>query len=144
MLIEFIVPASPVPQPRQQHRGFRTKDDSIRVHNYTPRNHAVNAFKATVRMAFRAAYGGPPIQGPVHVDATFIFPRPKRLFWKTKLMPREPHSIKPDRDNCDKALLDALKGLAFVDDSQAYAGMIEKWIAAGDEQPHVKVRISTP
>lgn len=34
-----------------------------------------------------------------------------------------------------------LKGLAWIDDAQVCAGYIEKWIAAGDEQPHVWMRI---
>ncbi len=60
---------------------------------------------------------------------------------KTKAMPRRYHAQKPDRDNLDKAVMDALKGLAWNDDSQVCAGKIEKFIAAGDEQPHVLIRI---
>ncbi len=51
------------------------------------------------------------------------------------------HTGRPDRDNLDKAVLDAMKGLIFRDDAQVCAGTIEKWIAAGDEQPHVTIVI---
>jgi Holliday junction resolvase RusA-like endonuclease len=56
-------------------------------------------------------------------------------------MPRTYHAKKPDRDNLDKAVMDALKGLAWIDDSQVCDGRIIKLIAAGDEQPHVEIRI---
>jgi Holliday junction resolvase RusA-like endonuclease len=42
-------------------------------------------------------------------------------------MPRLPHTSKPDRDNLDKAVMDALKGIAWIDD--------------GDEQPHVLLEL---
>jgi Holliday junction resolvase RusA-like endonuclease len=58
-------------------------------------------------------------------------------------MPRLPHDKKPDRDNLDKAFMDALKGLAWLDDAQVCQGEIRKWIASGYEQPHVTVRIET-
>ena len=64
------------------------------------------------------------------------------MIWKTREMPRAFHSSKPDRDNLDKAVMDALKGLAWIDDSQVCQGEIQKWIAAGDEQPHALILIT--
>jgi Holliday junction resolvase RusA-like endonuclease len=72
----------------------------------------------------------------------FVFPRTKSQIWKSRPMPRIWHAKKPDRDNCDKAVLDALSGLLWLDDSQVCSGTIEKWIAAGDEQPHVVVTVT--
>ena len=92
-------------------------------------------------MAARAAYDGPPLDAPLRVDCTFVFPRTKQQIWKSKPMPRLPHTKKPDRDNCDKAVLDALSGLLWIDDCQVCQGSLEKVIAAGDEQPHVRVRV---
>lgn len=93
-------------------------------------------------MAFENAYQGAPLAGPLRCDLVFVMPRPKGLIWKTKAMPRLFHASKPDRDNLDKAVMDALKGLAWNDDAQVCQGSIEKWIAAGDEQPHVVIRIA--
>jgi len=56
--------------------------------------------------------------------------------------PRIRHAKKPDRDNLDKALMDSLTGLLWIDDAQVCDGRITKWIAAGDEQPHVVVTLS--
>ena len=140
--IRFTVPCVPVSQPRQRH-AIRGKGELRFVTNYTPTMHPVNVFKATIRVAARAAYSGPPLQGALRVDCLFIMPRPQRMMWKRKLMKREPYIIKRnDRDNLDKAVLDALTGTLFVDDSQAWDGRITKMYAAGDEQPHVEITVS--
>ena len=75
------------------------------------------------------------------MDVEFVFPRPGVMVWKKKPMPRVRHTKKPDRDNLEKALMDALKGIVWIDDAQVCDGSIRKWIAAGDEQPGVHVVI---
>lgn len=136
-MIEFIVPAIPVAQPRPRAMAF---GGHARV--FQPKKHPIADFKASVRLAASCAFTGAPLQGPLRVDVTFVFPRTKGEIWKRRPMPRIPHAKKPDRDNCDKAVLDALSGLIWADDCQVCAGEIQKWIAAGDEQPHVAVKIS--
>ena len=93
-------------------------------------------------MAFENSYSGPPLTGPLRCDLTFVMPRPKSMIWKTREMPRAFHASKPDRDNLDKAVMDALKGIAWIDDAQVCQGEIQKWIAGGDEQPHALIRIA--
>lgn len=65
------------------------------------------------------------------------------MFWKRRPMPRDWHGIKPDSDNCIKSLKDSLKGLVWADDSQVCDERIFKFVAAGDEQPHVDVMVET-
>lgn len=140
------VPAVPVAQPR-------TKATSIkgRTRVYTPttigkgddkRPHPIAAFKATVRLAVEQIYHRRPLCGPVRVDCLFVFPRQSARVWKTKPMPRYRHVVKPDRDNLDKAVLDSLRGMLFVDDCQVCAGEIDKWHASGDEQPHCVITVT--
>jgi Holliday junction resolvase RusA-like endonuclease len=136
-LIEFTVPAIPVAQPRP-----RATSIAGRARMYTPTDHPIAAFKASVRLAAASAFSGPPMAGPLRVDCTFVLPRTNAQRWKTRPMPRLPHTKKPDRDNLDKAVLDALTGLLWADDCQICSGEVTKWIAAGDEQPHVLVRVS--
>lgn len=140
MLIAFTVPSVPVAQPRQRHRVLHLGGRTI-AQNYTPTKSPVNEFKATIKLACSAAYNGPPLEGPLRVDVVAVFPRPKSMTKKRGPNPRVPHTKKPDRDNLDKAVLDALKGLLFVDDCQAWCGEVTKWIAAGDEQPHVTIAV---
>ena len=135
--IQFIVPVVPVAQPRAR-ATIRASHAAVYE---ASSGHAIHAFKASVRLAARDAYQGPPLQGPLQVDVLFVLPRPRKLLWKTKPMPRLRHTIKPDRDNLDKGVLDSLRGTMFIDDCQVCCGTIEKWIAAGDEQPFVGVTI---
>lgn len=146
MNIELRIPAIPVAQPRARASTFgghvkMHTPTSIKNADGSRKPHPIVAFKATVRMAFEQAYQGAPLGGPLRCDLVFVLPRPKSLIWKTRAMPRAYHAAKPDRDNLDKSVMDALKGLAWNDDAQVCQGSIEKWIAAGDEQPHVLIHI---
>lgn len=138
-MIRFTVPAVPVAQPRQRHRVVHAGGRAF-ASNYTPIKDPVNSFKATVRMAAAEAYSGPPLDGPITLSAVFVFPRPGRLVWKKRPMPREPHTSKPDVDNLCKSLKDALTGLLWTDDCRVCRyKSVEKVYAAGDETPHVEV-----
>lgn len=140
MTITFEVPGVPVAQPRQRHRVAQIHGRSVAM-NYTPTKHPVNAWKATIQLAARQAYQGAPINGPVTLVATCVFPRPQNRIWKTRPMPREPKTGKPDGDNVGKALKDALSGLIFRDDALVWDERIVRYVAAGDEQPHTVVVI---
>lgn len=142
MLLMFKAKIAPVGQPRA--RATATKAGRARMYSPTQlrqadgssKAHPIVAFKAAVRAAV-AGYQGPPLEGPLCLDVVAVFPRPSRLVWKTKPMPRVPHIVKPDRDNVDKAVMDALNGRLWVDDCQVCDGRIQKFIAAGNEAPHV-------
>jgi Holliday junction resolvase RusA-like endonuclease len=150
-MIDFIVPAVPVAQPRQRHRIVQPKGGKAFATNYTPAKDPVNAFKASVRVAAAHAYQGPPLTGPIQVDIIFVLPRTKPAWlkrdsswwecWKSGL--RVPHAVsRNDRDNLMKSVQDCLNGLLWVDDGQIYSGQTEKWLASEGEQPHVEVRIT--
>jgi len=138
--VVFTVPAIPVAQPRQRHRAF-VAGGHVRTQNFTPARHPVQAFKATVRLAASQAHIGAPLEGPLALVATFVFPRPGRLCWKKRPMPRCWHHSKPDTENVLKALQDALTGLLWKDDAQIAEVRCSKVYAAGDEQPAVSVRV---
>lgn len=144
MTLAFTVPAVPVAQPRVHQLRVGNKRFGNRA---VPSDHAVHAFKATCRLAAEHAEGitswhlGICQQKDMSVRLVFVLPRPKQMFWKTKPMPRVPHVKRPDIDNCIKSLKDALSGTVWVDDSQVFNIHATKWIAAGDEAPHVEVRV---
>lgn len=137
--LQFIVPAVPVAQPRQRHRIVHGKGGKVFASNYTPKTDPVNAFKAACQMAAERAHKGAPLHGPLVVDFVFVMRRPRAKVWKTKPMPRYPHTSTPDRDNLIKSVQDALNGLVWADDAQIFDGRIEKWVASGDEKPHVEI-----
>lgn len=140
MQVSFTVPAVPVAQPRQRHAMI-----AGRVRNYTPSKHPVNDFKATVRMAFHQATKG--IDWDAHAAFTVsidaIFPRPKAKTTKKGPNARYRKTSKPDWDNIGKSVCDALNMLAWADDSQIVEALVSKWVAAGIEQPHVRIIIGT-
>jgi Holliday junction resolvase RusA-like endonuclease len=139
MQIEFRIPGLPVAQPRQRHR-IATFGGRARAINYTPAKDPVNSFKASARLAAAMAYRGAPLDKAVAIEVVFVFARPKSVP-KRDGTARLPHTSKPDLDNVMKALLDALNGVLFMDDSQVNIARIEKWKAATGEQPHTLVRV---
>lgn len=123
-MVYFKVPAVPVAQPRIR----ATKQGRV----YTPAG-PVHAFKAAVMAAASEHMDAPILEGPIELWVSLIFPRPKNRIWKTRPMPREPHVKRPDLDNVLKAIMDALKGIAWTDDTQVQWINARKWVAGGDE-----------
>lgn len=149
-MITINVPAVPVAQPRPRAVGRLSKGKVVaRVHEHTSikqadgsrKPHPIVAFKATCRMAAEQAYNGPPLSGPVVMRLMFVMPRPNNMIWKSKPMDVVEHTKKPDKDNLEKAVKDALTGIVWVDDSQVWASEVFKVIASGQEQPHVSIKI---
>lgn len=135
-MISFFVPAVPIAQPRQRHAII-----AGHVRNYTPTAHPVTAFKATCRLASRQAFVGGPMEGPLYLKLLFLMPRPGRLRWKRRPMPREWHTSKPDLDNLEKSIKDALTGTVWIDDAQVCSVEKRKLYCRGDEQPGVCVEV---
>ncbi len=135
-VVRFFVNCPPVPQPRQRHAVVNG-----RMRNYTREDHPVNTFKDFVCLAAKQAYQGPLLKGPLRVSLLFLLPRPKRIVWKTRPMPRIWAAVTPDRDNLEKAVNDALTGILWVDDGQVCDGVVQKMYACGDESPGVIVEV---
>lgn len=98
---------------------------------YTPAK--TKAYEQAIGWAARAVHKGEPIAGPVHVRVIANCPVPKS--WpKAKrldaLLGNIPHLVKPDIDNVTKAVLDALNGIMWRDDSQvALDGAMKRYSA---------------
>ena len=132
-MIELIIPGIPKAQPRAKARR-----QGMHARVYTPKT--ADAFKAAIAITAKTKYFEPPIDGPVKVEVEFVLPRPQSMVWKTRQMPRVPCAKKPDGYNLVKAVYDALKGIAWRDDSQVVFGSFQKWTASGYEQPHTIIR----
>jgi Holliday junction resolvase RusA-like endonuclease len=61
-----------------------------------------------------------PVMGPIAVRFIFQMPRPKSHFGKYGLLPSAPTrpTVKPDVTKLIRSTEDALKGIAWIDDSQ--------------------------
>jgi len=80
--------------------------------------------------------------GAISLSIEFIMPRPARFVWKgPHAEPR--HYTKPDRNNLEKAVEDALTGILWRDDCQVCQGPVSKRYARPGEAcgAHVTVEI---
>lgn len=136
------VPAG-MPRPVATTFGGRTR-------LYTPttvksssgkRTHPAIVLKSCIKDAVESIHVGGVLTGPLKIEVTAVFPRPKSITWKTKPMPRELHTAKPDHDNVMKAICDALNEVLWKDDSQIAVSHIEMFVASGNEQPHVEISV---
>lgn len=125
----FHVRGIPRPQPRP--RAF-SRGGKARV--YTPGT--AEHWKSCIAAAVEDLIPAEPMTGPLRLTIEFRFPRPKYQYGtgknSAKIKPKyasEWHAKKPDRDNCEKAVLDALSELGFWrDDAQVCCGeVVKKW-----------------
>ena len=140
--LQFFAAGLPKPSPRVKATHF---GKFTRV--YVPKDS--DDWKMIVRNEAHKAWGIPPCrpwEGPLRVDLTFYFPRPKAHFRSNgELKPNAPrwHTGKPDRDNSDKAVLDALTNLGiWGDDAQVCDGRIQKLYTTSPGLPGCSIRIS--
>jgi Holliday junction resolvase RusA-like endonuclease len=94
-----------------------------------------------------AGLTAPIFTGPLRVDIALWFPRPKAHFRKSGIKQDAPtyHTSKPDRDNCEKAILDALGAnelQIWRDDAQVCSGGTSKNYAATDQAAGARIRIT--
>ena len=138
--IVFFVPGTPVAQPRHQSGKFGSYIK--RRKNGQP--HPIHAWKSAVENIALRHKLDKPLDGPIGVELTFFMPRPKTV---SKIIghAREAWAAtkrRNDRDNLDKAVLDALTNISFfVDDGCVCDGAPRKVIAAEGKRPGVRVRV---
>jgi crossover junction endodeoxyribonuclease RusA len=123
--MEMVLRVVGLPRPQPRPRLGRGE------HAFNPPG--ADAWKARIGLAIRRHVPLKPLSGPVLVDITFVFPRPLSHFKAGEpergLRPDAPfwHTSPPDRDNLDKAVLDALtRSRLWGDDAQVAQGSIRK------------------
>lgn len=106
---------------------------------YTPSR--TRLYEREIRQAFIAA-GGSAISGPVHVDieaTTGVQKSATKGQRVRRLAGDELALTKPDLDNVEKALLDALNGAAYGDDVSVVS--VRKIKGRYEETPRLIVRV---
>lgn len=103
---------------------------------------SAECWKSDVAAAARDQRPDTPLEGPLRVDLTFLFPRTKDDLRPARPDERMPHVKRPDLDNLFKAVADCLTLLGFwSDDSQVCRCDLDKWIVARGELPGCEIRI---
>lgn len=101
---------------------------------YTPKR--TREYRRLVRDAFTAS-GGRKLSGPLDVRIDVYRELPKS---RPKRVTSEPDTFKPDIDNIQKNVLDALNGLAWDDDAQVVH--VDAWKHPRERRDeHLVVRI---
>lgn len=128
--MRFFVPGHPAPQGSKQAfvRGKRAVLVEV--------SKRVKPWREAVQDA-AITHGCQPLDGPVSVKLTFLMPRPKAMPKKANLTMIQ----KPDSDKLARAVLDALTGVCFDDDSQVTRLLVVKRRAGTAEEPGVMILV---
>ncbi|WP_420100159.1 RusA family crossover junction endodeoxyribonuclease [Corynebacterium sp.] len=103
----FFVPGTPAPQGSKKYVGHRAGRPVL-----LESSAKVRPWRAVVAQVAALNCRG-IIDGPVHVTTEFVMPRPKSLPKRVLHMVK-----KPDLDKLIRSTLDALSGIAYVDDNR--------------------------
>lgn len=121
-MISFFVPG--LPRPGGSKRVFISPKTGKPIVTDMSKN---KDWKASVAQAASERTG--PMNGPLELYISFIMPRPKSHFKKSgALKDNAPqwHTVKPDATKLTRSTEDALKGIAWHDDSQVCRQTVTK------------------
>ncbi len=144
MNISFFVPGIPV--AKGSAKAFYIKSLGRAV--ITQTNKAKQDPWASLIAVMARNAGCTPQKGPVKLSLSFWFPRPKSHYRTGKnchelkyAAPRR-HTSKPDKDKLERCVLDALTGVAYLDDSQVceWDGGVKHY---SDARPGCEIRVET-
>lgn len=113
------------------------------IRMYTPdKSGAVKAWKQAIMLAIKPYVPLVPHDRPIIVTAKFYFKRPQRMMRKMDINQIEPHTVKPDPDNLEKAVLDAITQSGFwKDDCVAFSVHVTKYYTDKGQGTGAEIRI---
>lgn len=91
------------------------------------------AYRKAIQKAALDQIGAPKIEDPLFVHVRLVYRYPKSWSQKKRLAAANSYrTARPDIDNLQKAVFDALNGIAWVDDSQIVSVHAEKMYGEKD------------
>ena len=133
--MRIFIPGEPIAQPRPK---VSTAGGFARA--YVDAKHPCHAMREAIKLVWQSQVGR-CLTGPVSVRMVFWFDRPKSHS-KVRRSKGEPKISRPDIDNLVKLGLDALNGLAYIDDAQVYLLLAEKRYVGPDDQPGTEILVT--
>ena len=126
--IHFTIPGQPMGKQRARTRTVNTKAGKSFVMSYTPKK-TLN-YETYIKELFVIKYPNYKIlEGAISVDIIAYLTIPMSKSKKQKELMREgaiQPTTRPDGDNIQKAIFDALQGIVFKNDSQIVSGSFKK------------------
>lgn len=118
---KFVFFGKPIPKGRPKFRRMGKYTST-----YTPKTTV--DYENKIRTAYMQQNENmPPLEGGVISNIEIVIPMPASWSKKKKAeMDQTFHIQKPDKDNLEKSILDALNGVAYVDDGQIHTGLTTK------------------
>lgn len=117
-VIQIWVPG--IPQPGGSKKGFVYFDKAQQRHRpaLTEDNRKSKPWREAVAWAAKENFSQ-PLLGAIEITYKFFMPRPKSHFGRKGLLPSAPsqHTVKPDVTKLIRSTEDAMKGIAWLDDS---------------------------
>lgn len=130
---------TPIAQPRTKAWARRIGGKAV-ARVYDPGT--ADGWKSAIAIAVREHLPPAPIESPVRIVLRFAFPRPKRLQRKRDTSAPIPHVGRPDLDNLQKAVFDALTAVGlWTDDGVIQTVDARKWYCAAGEAPGLEMRV---
>lgn len=139
--IRIMIPGEPVAQGRGRAFGYRRHDGTIGARVFDPeksRNWKAAAGDSAGQAMQGAGFSN-PLAGNLRVEITARFTCPRSQWRKREPLQERPHGKRPDAENVAKAVLDAMTGTVYLDDSQVAELVVIKRIAAQGAAPGVEV-----
>lgn len=126
------VKGTPRAQPRAKARVIVPKSGGRPFTRfYTPKSADGFRHELVLRARAHPEFPRAPWEGPISLSFDAYFERPGRLCRACDPDGPIPHDVKPDRDNVEKSIMDALTDAGlWLDDCQVCAGEPRKWYAA--------------
>ena len=127
-MIHFTILGDPKAQKRHRNFARMGKGGKVFTGNYDP---SIKEKESFVSIAHKFAPER-PLEGALQVDLIFYMPRTQNHFKTSKkgkfLKDDAPvwHISRPDKDNLEKLVYDALNGVFWKDDSQICYGVTKK------------------
>ena len=111
--VDFYIEGNPRGKERPRTRRFKNF-----ITTYTPRK--TTEYEKKVRESYLNSVGQLQLSGPLKAEVLALFPVPKSVSKKKRqqLLEQQYYTKKPDCDNIEKIVFDALNKTAYNDDSQ--------------------------
>ena len=132
--MQFVFKIEPVAKGRPRFSA-QLSGTKIRTTTRTPAK--TRDFERSIQlMAKSQMRGADPLTGPLEVVVCFMVKKPAK--------PKHPHRpiVRPDLDNYFKAVIDALNGIAYKDDSQICCLAASKHYAGYGRESLIEIRIT--